>query len=73
MSGFRDLRGLIRLDPTTGKVTRYTNVPAPEGYINDLFALTLYEDKEGIIWVGTAEGGLNRSDPRTEVFTLHNP
>ena len=61
--------GLIRLDPTTGKFTSYTKVTAPEGHINDLFALSLYEDREGIIWVGSAEGGLNRLDPRTNVFT----
>ena len=30
--------GLIRLNPTTGKFTRYTKIHAPEGHVNDLFA-----------------------------------
>ena len=34
-----------------------------------LFAISLYEDPEGIIWIGSAEGGLNRLDPNTNVFT----
>ncbi|MEW6737170.1 MAG: ATP-binding protein, partial [Acidobacteriota bacterium] len=28
----------------------------------------IYEDKSGIIWIGTYGGGLNRFDPKTEMF-----
>ena len=62
--------GLIRLNPTTGNVTRYMpNLRTPAGSLNDKIVFTLYEDEEGIIWIGTAEGGLNRLDPITQVFT----
>ena len=62
--------GLIRLNPTTGKVTRYRpNLRTPVGSLNDKIVNALYEDQAGIIWIGTAEGGLNRLDPHTQVFT----
>ena len=64
-------RGVIRLNPTTGKFTQYlpNTQGKPEGLLNDLVAISLYEDPEGIIWIGSAEGGLNRLDPNTNVFT----
>ena len=63
--------GLIRFNSTTGKSTHYTKIQAPEGHVNNLYALSLYEDPEGIIWIGSAEGGLNRLDPNTHIFTYY--
>jgi signal transduction histidine kinase/ligand-binding sensor domain-containing protein/DNA-binding response OmpR family regulator len=63
--------GLIRLNPKTGKFTQYlpNTQMKQEGLLNDLVAISVYEDEAGIIWIGTAEGGLNRLDPTTNVFT----
>ncbi len=62
--------GISRLNPATGKFTRYqSNSKAPKGHLNDHYVLSLYEDQEGILWVGTHQGGLNRLDPHTNTFT----
>ena len=43
--------------------------------ITDLDIRALYEDRDGIIWVATNTGGLNRFDPKTRLFTnyRHRP
>jgi signal transduction histidine kinase/ligand-binding sensor domain-containing protein/CheY-like chemotaxis protein len=39
------------------------------------FIYTHYEDRQGVLWVGTGSGGLTRFDPLTEQFTRyrHDP
>jgi len=75
--------GLDRFDPATGKFIHYVHSD------NDIFSLSsnivrsLYEDKEGVLWVGTGivfdtktkEGGLNKFNRETGKFTryLHDP
>ena len=63
--------GVIRLNPETGKFTQYlpNTQMKQDGVLNDVVAVSIYEDGAGIIWIGTAEGGVNRLDPRTNVFT----
>ncbi len=43
--------------------------------LGDDFIYTHYEDRQGVLWVGTGSGGLNRFDPVTEQFTRyqHHP
>ena len=63
-------QGLNRLNPATGRFTYYQagRVYSP-GRLTDNWVRTLYEDEQGILWVGTNHGGLNRFDPRTEQFS----
>jgi signal transduction histidine kinase/ligand-binding sensor domain-containing protein/CheY-like chemotaxis protein len=62
--------GLARFDQQTENFTTYLPNPKnPKDHINDTFVYTIYEDREGVIWVGTQEGGLNRYNPRTDNFT----
>ncbi len=37
--------------------------------INNNFVFSIYEDDQGIIWLGTKGGGLNRYNPLTDSFT----
>ena len=62
--------GIARLHQPTDKFTNYLNNPtASQRYLNDKDVRALYEDAEGIVWVGTKQGGLNRFDPHTNTFT----
>lgn len=53
----------------------YRNNPLDANSLSHNFILTIYEDRTGVLWIGTFQGGLNRYDPVKEQFTryLHNP
>ncbi|HEY0108965.1 MAG TPA: two-component regulator propeller domain-containing protein, partial [Fibrella sp.] len=60
--------GVCRLNPKTGRFTRYTD--GPKGHLSSNDVQSIYEDKEGVIWIGTHLGGLNRFDPKTGLFSV---
>ncbi len=61
--------GLNRLDPQTGKITRYMHKAGdPTSLSNDTVA-ALWEDRHGSIWVGSMGGGLSRLDRVSGQFT----
>ncbi len=51
--------------------TSYKNNPDDSSTISDNFIWTVYEDKKGIIWVGTNSGGICRFDRENEKFTTY--
>jgi len=60
--------GLNRLDPATGVYTNFYAAPNnPRGLGNDKIG-SLLIDRQGILWIGTYEDGLNRYDPETGHF-----
>ena len=65
--------GLYRYDGQN--VTRYFADPHDEKSISGNMILTLTEDHEGCLWIGTNTEGLNRYDPSTNSFQhfKHNP
>jgi ligand-binding sensor domain-containing protein len=63
-------KGISRLQPQTGRFTRYHPVlPAPAGQLNENHVTAFYEDTDGVVWIGTNKSGLNRYDPATGQFT----
>lgn len=62
--------GLNIFDITTGKFTRINeaNSKLPSNNIK-----CLYQDKNNILWIGTAKHGLVSFDNNTKLFTLHTP
>src|ERR1700733_12932726 len=75
--------GLDQLDEKTGKFIHYRNDPVNPKSLSDNVVRVLYEDKNGVLWVGTGmpffakyneDGGLNRMNPDGG-FTryLHDP
>jgi ligand-binding sensor domain-containing protein/serine phosphatase RsbU (regulator of sigma subunit) len=61
--------GLNRYDGYT--FTVYKPNPSNPNSLSNNVVKSLFEDNEGIIWIGTAGGGLNRFDPETETFTSY--
>jgi DNA-binding NtrC family response regulator/ligand-binding sensor domain-containing protein len=65
--------GLNKFDGYGFKV--YKAQPGDTTSLSTNYIITLYLDHSGLIWIGTAGGGLNKFDPATEQFTCyrHNP
>ncbi|RAJ93071.1 signal transduction histidine kinase [Larkinella arboricola] len=59
--------GVCRLNPKTGRMTRYS--AGLKGHLSSNDVRCIYEDKDGVIWIGTHLGGLNRFDEKTGQFT----
>lgn len=59
--------GLYRYDGYSFRAFKHhpTNTNSP----SDNNILAIFLDRSGIVWLGTAGGGLNRFDPATETFT----
>ncbi|MFN8256286.1 MAG: two-component regulator propeller domain-containing protein [Bacteroidales bacterium] len=76
-------KGLDRLDEKTGKFIHYRNEPGNPKSLSSNTVVTIYEDHQGVIWIGTNYpwdnknpdvGGLNRMEP-DGTFTrfMHDP
>lgn len=67
---FATEQGLNRYDGYT--FTVYNPEPDNPKSIGGTAILDVYEDHDGIIWIGTRNNGLDKFDPDTETFT-HYP
>jgi virginiamycin B lyase len=65
----RDYRQLVKVDPKTDKVTKYTP-PNADGQAGA--CRRVHVDSQGIVWCGDYLGGnLLRFDPKTETFKVY--
>ena len=69
-------QGLCRLNKASSTFTRFPFINnngnmRPDNALDDNRVLSIYFDKEDILWIGTNNGGLNRFDIRTEKFTSY--
>ena len=67
---FATRNGLNRYDGYKFEV--YINDPKDSTSLSDDGVNTLYEDKNGILWIGTIYGNLNRFSPESETFSYKN-
>ena len=71
--------GLNRFDGETedgqARFTRFENDPDDPHSLGSGWLPSIHEDRSGVLWISTSEGGLNRFDPQTETFSryLHDP
>ncbi len=63
--------GLYRLNPSTLETKHYQQYPQIPESLSDDFILSVYQDKNGTIWVGTYGGGLNKFDSESETFKTY--
>jgi signal transduction histidine kinase len=67
--------GLNRLEPGGApgsgaeRFTHYQNDPDDPQSLSQNAVLAIHEDRNGILWLATAGGGLNRLDPTTMTFS----
>lgn len=66
---------LNRLDVTTGKFTRFRHDPKDTTTIGNGNLSYLFEDNDGMLWIGSFGFGLNRYNPATNTFKryVHRP
>ena len=61
--------GLLRFDPASGRSLLYRSQPQSSDSLSNDVILSLYEDRGGILWIGTFGGGANKLDPGRLKFT----
>jgi len=65
--------GLLRFDPDKDSFLQYTYNPgSPYGLVSNQL-VSIFEDRDGLIWLGSASKGLNILDYRTMNFNHVNP
>ncbi len=62
--------GLYQINPR-GKLTSYLANAEEQSGLKWPKVWTVYNDREGYIWIGTKMGGISRLDPRTGKFIHH--
>lgn len=60
--------GLMRFDPRTARYTYYQHDPEDPHSLNFDLVSSLWVDRTGIVWAGTAGQGINRYDPKAGRF-----
>jgi len=60
--------GLLKFNPQTGQVVRYSHDPDNPNSLLDNRIGSLMEDEQGRIWVGTCDSGLHWYDPEGDEF-----
>jgi signal transduction histidine kinase/ligand-binding sensor domain-containing protein len=61
--------GLNRLDPRTGKFTRYIHIPGDSSSLINNNVTAIFEDSKENLWIGTAANGLHIMNRATGKFT----
>jgi ligand-binding sensor domain-containing protein len=63
---------LTQTNCINGKQMIYRFDPFDNRTLNDEFVFNIYLDKDGILWVGTYSGGVNKADTRQKQFYHYN-
>lgn len=61
-------KGLNRFDSTTGSYTFFKPEPGTPHKLSGAYIMSIVDDREGALWVGSWGGGLNRFDRETQRF-----
>ncbi|MEE4116950.1 MAG: two-component regulator propeller domain-containing protein [Marinilabiliaceae bacterium] len=64
--------GLYKYIAATENISLYSDDPNNQESLNDDNISVLYEDRSGILWIGTFLGGINILDPSRNRFSKYN-
>ncbi|MBT8220686.1 MAG: GHKL domain-containing protein, partial [Bacteroidia bacterium] len=64
--------GIFFIDETTEKIERHGHPGSGGDVLTSQDINALHEDKDGILWVGTWQGGLNRYNPETGEIKVYD-
>lgn len=65
--------GVFRQNLKTKKWDHYTHTPSDTKSVSGNSVISLFEDKQHTVWLGTEGGGLCSFDNKTETFTAFDP
>jgi len=65
--------GLVKFEPATGRLIKYENDPLKNFTLSSNIVSCVFEDRSGVLWVGTFWGGMNKYDQRKSKFTHFMP
>ncbi len=57
------MMGVARLDPESGETTFFTHDPRRPASLGPGYVAAILRDSDGVLWIGTGEGGLQRLRP----------
>ena len=64
--------GLNHFDQIKRSFASHKYIPTDPSSLSSNFLLSVYQDREGVLWVGTSESGLNVFHPSTRAFEHFN-
>lgn len=67
----REPGGLNRIDPVTGKITRFMHDPANDRSLFSNMVTSIFEDRNGKFWIGTYGDGLHSLNRKTGEITRY--
>ncbi|MEM9173450.1 MAG: EAL domain-containing protein, partial [Pseudomonadota bacterium] len=65
--------GLSLLDRTSSQFQNYQHDPAVADSLGNSFVMTLFEDRSGVLWLGTRGAGISHWNPRSWSLGLTRP
>jgi len=65
-------QGLLKYNPGTEKITEFLNDPNNPSSISSNMLLSIFIDNSGIFWIGSANKGVNKFDPKKEPLNVYS-
>jgi ligand-binding sensor domain-containing protein/signal transduction histidine kinase len=62
---------LMSYNKNTGQIQSYRHDAGKEGSLSNNYVRCIYEDRNGVLWIGTHGGGLNAFDRLSGKFTVY--
>lgn len=65
------INGFYNFRANDCRIKHYKKNPNNPNSLNSDLSLSILEDKSGVLWIGTNGSGLNRFDPKTNIYSFY--